>query len=767
MSAIVITPVGSKHDKSLRRLRIEMHGAVQGVGFRPTVYRIAQALRLNGWVRNTTAGLEIEIEGPSEELDRFLNLLQTEQPRAAILQAQTVSRVSPTGASGFEILLGGQNSAAEDVRSAAVLPDIATCSDCLEDLVDTGGRRFGYPFTNCTNCGPRYSILLDIPYDRPNTTMRVFALCPACQREYDSFADRRFHAQPNACSVCGPCLSLGEHSGASSDPLSVAVKALHDGKIVAIKGIGGFHLLVDAQNPVAILRLRERKHREAKPFAVLMPSLEVLKEYCIMSAQEETLLTSFPAPIVLLQRNPSRQLALEIAPWSSRLGVMLPYSPLYHLLMKQYPFPVVATSGNQVNEPIAIDNEEALERLKHIADLFLLHDRKIVRPCDDSVAHIVRNSPQMIRRARGYAPLPVVLPFDLPPVLAVGGHLKNTVAISIGKQVVLSQHIGDLDSPESRSAFENAIEDLCRLYRFKPELIVSDLHPEYASTRWAKAYSIASGVPVKAVQHHHAHVAACAAENEIETDYLGIAWDGAGLGLDGNIWGGEFFRVSGGQFERIAYLRPFQLPGGEAAMRDCSRSAASLLFGTYGSCLDSEHPSTTSIEPGLWPMLAKNIQSPVTTSIGRLFDGIAYLIGTATQNRFEGEAASRLESVIGSLNTTEGYAIESKQGIGDWASLIDALLADKMREVSVPRMAAKFHNALALWILDIARTTNLRDVVLSGGVFQNAYLVTCTSTLLEQNDFRVHTHHKVPPNDGGLSLGQAALARHAAMESMR
>jgi hydrogenase maturation protein HypF len=759
MSATLTTSPLAKQDDSLKRLHIQMHGAVQGVGFRPTVYRIAQSLRLSGWVRNTPAGLDIEIEGPIDLLDRFLALLQSEQPRAAVLHAQIVSRISPMGGSCFEILLGGECSTADYVRSAAVSPDIATCSDCLADLADTGGRRFSYPFTNCTNCGPRYSILLDIPYDRPNTTMRVFALCSACQREYDSSADRRFHAQPNACSVCGPRLLLEEPSSASSDSLSFAVEALRDGKIVAIKGIGGFQLLVDARNPIAVLRLRKRKQREEKPFAVLMPSLDVVKEYCVVSEQEEVLLTSSAAPIVLLQRKPLEQLALEVATSSSSLGVMLPYSPLHHLLMKQYPFPVVATSGNQANEPIAIENDEGLERLKNIADIFLLHNRRIVRPCDDSVAHIVRKLPQVIRRARGFAPLPLVLPFDLPPVLAVGGHLKNTVAISIGKQVVLSQHIGDLDSVESRSAFERAIDDLCRLYRFKPELIVCDLHPDYASTKWARAFSQDSGVPIKSVQHHHAHLAACAAENEIETDYLGVAWDGAGLGLDGGIWGGEFFRVSGCQFERIAHLRPFQLPGGEAAMRDCSRPAASLLFGTYSSSLKNEHVSATSIEPGLWPMLAKNIQSPMTTSIGRLFDGVAYLIGVAKHNRFEGEAASRLEDAIGSLKTTDGYAIESKQGIGDWASLIDALLADKKNGVSESHMAGKFHNALAFWILDIARTTNLRDVVLSGGVFQNAYLATCTSTLLEQNGFRVLTHHKVPPNDGGLSLGQAALAR--------
>ncbi len=759
MEAALTSSPTDEHLETLMRLHIHLHGAVQGVGFRPTVYRMAQSLRLSGWVRNTTAGLEIEVEGVQKTLDRFLALLQSEQPRAAVVQTQNVSRVAPTGKIGFEILLTGDSFTGEASRSTAVLPDIATCPECIADLFDTTNRRSRYPFTNCTNCGPRYSIVLDIPYDRPNTTMRSFALCRACQREYDSYEDRRFHAQPNACSVCGPRLSLGQGNNASADALAIAVQALHDGKIVAVKSVGGFQLLVDAQNPAALRRLRERKHREDKPFAVLMPSLQAVKEHCVVSAEEEALLTSPAAPIVLLQPLSANGLAIEVAPSSPRLGVMLPYSPLHHLLMSLYPSPVVATSGNRVNEPIAIDNQEAIERLKDIADIFLLHDRAIVRPCDDSVTHVVRGLPQILRRARGYAPLPIVLPSDLPPVVAVGGHLKNTVAIAIGKQVILSQHIGDLDSVESREAFECAIDDLCRLYRFKPEMIVCDLHPEYASTKWARAHAISSGIPILAVQHHQAHVAAGAAENGMESDYLGIAWDGAGLGTDGDIWGGEFFQVSHGVFERIAHLRPFALPGGEAAMRDCSRAAASLLFNTYGSSVDSEPAGTSRIEPGLWQILAKGIQSPVSTSVGRLFDGVAYLAGVASHNRFEGQAATCLEKAIGNLHTDECYAIETRDGVGDWASLMDALLVDKAKGMDVAFIAAKFHNALAMWILHIARATHLRDVVLSGGVFQNAYLTVRASVLLEQNGFRVFTHHKVPANDGGLSLGQAALAR--------
>jgi len=490
------------------RLRVVLCGAVQGVGFRPAVYRLAEKLRLAGWVRNSGAGLEIEVEGSSEQLDQFLHKLKTERPRAAVVTTEEVSRISPAGGVWFEILPSDETIS----RTAAVLPDLATCPDCLRELRDPADRRSGYAFTNCTLCGPRYTILLDIPYDRPNTTMSSFAVCPACRREYESVHDRRFHAQPNACPACGPHLWSVPEQGERAGALAHAAEALAQGQILALKGIGGFQLLVDARNPVAVMRLRKRKYREEKPFALLMPSLAVVRKHCIVTTAEEELLVSPAAPIVLLRPNEGCDLAPEVAKSSPYLGVMLPYSPLHHLLMARYPFPVVATSGNRAEEPIAIDNDEARERLKDIADVFVLHNRPIARPCDDSVARVSGDRPQILRRARGYAPLPVITPRDLPPVLAVGGHLKNTVAIALGRQVFLSQHVGDLDSVESRQAFERAIADLCRLYRFEPKLVACDLHPDYASTQWA----LDSGLPVVQIQHHHAHVAACAAENGID-----------------------------------------------------------------------------------------------------------------------------------------------------------------------------------------------------------------------------------------------------------
>jgi hydrogenase maturation protein HypF len=729
----------------IERLRVVLRGAVQGVGFRPAVYRLAEKLRLAGWVRNSGAGLEIEVEGSSEQLDHFLHKLKAERPGAAVVTTEEVSRIAPTGCAWFEILPSAENVP----KTAAVLPDLATCPECLHELLDPADRRLGYAFTNCTLCGPRYTILVDIPYDRPNTTMRSFVSCPVCRREYESPGDRRFHAQPNACPICGPRLwsEPGQAEGAGA--VVRAAEALTRGEIVALKGVGGFQLLVDARNPVAVVRLRERKHREEKPFALLMPSLEVVREYCMVSAAEEELLVSQAAPIVLLQPKEGCDLAPEVAKSSPYLGVMLPYSPLHYLLMGQFPYPVVATSGNRADEPIAIENDEARERLKDIADVFVLHNRPIARPCDDSVARISCGRPQILRRARGYAPLPVVTPRGLPPVLAVGGHSKNTVAIALGRQVFLSQHVGDLDAVESRQAFERAIEDLCRLYRFEPKLVACDLHPDYASTQWA----LASGLPVVQVQHHHAHVAACAAENGIEMNYLGVAWDGAGLGLDGTIWGGEFFVANHRGFERIAHLRPFRLPGGEAAFRDCSRAAASLILETCGA--DSEG---RVVDARIRAMMERGINAPLSSSVGRLFDAVAYLSGAADRNRFEGQAAMCLERAMGGIRTTETYEIENQKGIGNWAPLVEALLSDVQAGLDVARITAKFHNALANWIVAVAQTADVCEVVLSGGVFQNAYLTARTSVLLEEHGFRVVTHHQVPANDGGISLGQAVLA---------
>ena len=728
-----------------KRLRITLRGAVQGVGFRPFVYRLATEMSLTGWVLNSSSGLVVEVEGPAEQLAIFQQRLESERPKASVVIARESAWLHVEGSTRFEI----HKSDTDTGKSVNVLPDLATCPECRAELLDPNNRRFRYPFTNCTNCGPRYTIILDIPYDRPNTTMRDFVLCAACREEYENPANRRFHAQPNACPVCGPKLD---------GTVAETAAALRRGEILALKGIGGFQLLADARQPAAVARLRQRKHREEKPFALMMPSLEAAREYCLITPAESELLESQAAPIVLLQPKPGSDIAWNVAHCSPYLGVMLPYSPLHHLLMRECNFPLIATSGNRSDEPIAISNDEAEVRLKDIADRFLMHNRPIVRPCDDSVVRLTRGKAGILRRARGYAPLGIHVNRELPPVLAVGGHLKNTVAIAVGRDVFLSQHIGDLETLEARHAFERAIDDLCRLYSFTPQAVVCDLHPDYASTHWAEN----SGLPIIRVQHHQAHVAACAAENAIEGPYLGISWDGTGYGLDSAIWGGEFFRVEDGRYERVAHLRPFPLPGGDAAVREGWRSAASLKFQVLGA-ESLQSTSDTSTKSGLdlpkiRHMLERGINVVPTTSVGRLFDAVASISGLAQRNRFEGQAAMLLENEIGALRTDEAYPLPA----GDWGALIRAVVKDTHAGVSVALISARFHNALVNWIVEVAEQVALKQVVLSGGVFQNRYLTERAAAVLESRGFEVFTHHQVPPNDGGIALGQAAMSVIAA-----
>ena len=586
-------------------------------------------------------------------------------------------------------------------KTAAVMPDLATCEECLAECTTEGERRFGYPFTNCTRCGPRYTIVVDIPYDRPNTTLRGFPLCEDCEREYRSPDDRRFHAQPIACPRCGPKLSRG-----------LPTAELAAGQIVALKGIGGYQLLVDARNQNAVARLRERKHREWKPFAVMVPSLEAARQYAVISHEEERLLCSKAAPIVLLR--PRLGLAPAVSTVSPYVGIMLPYSPLHHLLLREFPHPVVATSGNLSDEPICTDEAQAHERLGGIADVFVDHNRPIARACDDSVTRVVRRRETVMRRARGYAPLPVPVNRELPRILAVGGHLKNTVALGIGRQVIVSQHIGDLDTWESRQAFEQAIADLCRLYEFTPEMIACDLHPDYSSTIWAEQQE----KPLLRIQHHIAHAFSCAAENDVREPYLGVSWDGTGYGFDGAIWGSEMFLIDGAKVERVAHLRPFRLPGGDRAAKDC---------GLCAEALRSPSPH------GHW-----------TTSMGRLFDGAASLLGVTQTNRFEGEAGLRLESIA--ADGGDAYSLPE----GDWREMIEAI-----SKANDPALASsRFHNALVAWIVEAARRTSVRHVTLSGGCFQNVVLAERTCVALERIGVRAHTHQRVPANDGGISLGQ-------------
>ena len=767
------------------RLFIAIHGAVQGVGFRPFVYRLATELSLSGWVSNSSQGVMIEAEGEKTILDSFLLRIEKEKPVRSFIQSLESSFLDAQGYEGFTIRESDQTGEV----SAFVLPDIAACPECLEDILDPGNRRYRYPFTNCTNCGPRYSIIESLPYDRPHTTMKGFPMCPECREEYENPMDRRFHAQPNACPKCGPQLALWNTDGRSLAKqdlaLSHSVEALRAGKIVAVKGIGGFHLMVDARNEEAVLRLRQRKHREEKPFALMFPSIESVQMECEVSSLEERLLLSPEAPIIILNRNLSfgnRHSAIceSVAPHNPSLGVMLPYAPLHHLLMKELNFPIVATSGNLSNEPMCIDEREAVIRLKGIADLFLVHDRPIVRHVDDSIVRVMMGRELVLRRARGYAPLPITInSLDGTTTLAVGAHLKNTIALANGKNVFISQHIGDLESLESMNAFHDVIKSAENLYHVLPERFVCDMHPDYLSTQFAK---IADANAIQ-IQHHYAHVASCMAENQLEGPLLGVSWDGAGYGPDGTIWGGEFLLIGDSSFERVAMLRTFRLPGGEKAIHEPRRTAVGVLYEMYGESLFARDdiPFLKSFDSGelllLRQMLTKKINSPVTSSAGRLFDAVAALIGIRNAVTFEGQAAMELEWAIGQVNVEETYPFtigecrmpNDRTGEAgyeqdrtrrktlhavDWAPMISEIIEDGKGKVSTATISAKFHNTLSSMIVDVVRTVGEKRIVLTGGCFQNKYLAERTVRLLRDQGFKPYWHQRVPPNDGGISLGQ-------------
>jgi hydrogenase maturation protein HypF len=776
------------------RLQITITGAVQGVGFRPFIFRLALESGLTGWVNNTSEGVVIEAEGTDKNLKIFLNRIIKEKPHLSFIQSLESSYLDPVGYKKFEI----RESNGEGEKKA---PDIATCPECLLEIFDSSNRRYRYPFTNCTHCGPRYSIIEALPYDRSNTTMRDFEMCDNCYAEYEDPLDRRFHAQPNACPDCGPHLELwnGEGKVLSShdEALLDACHSLLLGAIVAIKGLGGFHLVVDGRSDEDVNRLRQLKHREEKPFALMYPSIEKVKEDCAVSEIEGRLLTSPASPIVLLLRRmkqadvsessgsaqtgkisslPESGLpdsdqvgipARAVAPGNPNLGVMLPYTPLHHLLMNTLDFPVVATSGNLSDEPICTDEREALDRLGHIADVFLVHNRPIARHVDDSILRVISDRTLMLRRARGYAPLPIHINKSLPSVLAVGGHLKNTIATSREKEIYISQHIGDLETVEAYNAFKGVIKSFQNLYDYRPEKIVCDIHPDYLSTQYARA----SHYPVSSVQHHYAHILSCMAENELDGILLGVAWDGSGYGLDNTIWGGEFLKIDEDSFLRTAHFRTFRLPGGEKAIREPSRTAIGLLYEIFGESVFSRDdliPLQEFSEQDrkiLQGMLNKRINAPLTSSVGRLFDAIASIVGLRQHSSFEGQAAMELEYSLDGVMTEDRYPFRiAESGVGskempyviDWSPILLEILEDVMEKNPPGKISAKFHNTLAEIILAVAKRVREKRVVLSGGCFQNKYLTERTIQLLKDEGFRPYWHQRVPPNDGGIVLGQTA-----------
>jgi hydrogenase maturation protein HypF len=755
---------------------LEIEGTVQGVGFRPFVARLAARHGLRGWVRNDARGVTVRVAGAGELLDAFTRELRATPPPAARLTdlrerpTSGIPDLPPLPAVGFVIL---DSEVDADARTAAVTPDLALCADCRRELGDPTDRRHDYPFINCTNCGPRYSILRELPYDRPRTTMAEFVMCPACRREYDDPADWRYHAQPNACPACGPhvelCAASGARLASRGAAVAAAAEALRSGRIVAVKGLGGFHLMVDAADEAAVAELRRRKHREEKPLAVMFPSLESLQAAAVLERDDVRWLTSAAAPIVLVRRRAGAALAEAVAPKNPWIGALLPYTPLHVRLLQACARPVVATSGNLSEEPLCTDNDEARQRLGAIADLFLVHDRPIARPVDDSVMRRSADGPVLLRRARGFAPAPFRLPENAAanePLLCVGGHMKNTIAVTAGTNLVLSPHIGDLSNPVSTDAFRRTVELLGSLHATRFARVVCDAHPDYASTRYAQSL----GVPVVTVQHHLAHILSCLLEHDGGPEQvLGVAWDGTGYGSDGTVWGGEFIVVNRAarQARRVGHLLPFRLPGGEAAVREPRRSALGLLHKMTAGNI--EHLQASAKQLGfrdnelavLLSLLERGVHAPVTTSVGRLFDGVAALLGLRQRCSFEGQAAMEVEFSADLESQEEGGLIMPIIGpaVGgiwqiDWRPTIAAIVRSRPT-VPAGLLAAHFHETLVRAAVGLATRVGIGTVVLTGGCFQNVRLLNMTRQALQSAGFNTMCHRDLPPNDGGLAAGQA------------
>ncbi len=758
-------------------------GVVQGVGFRPFVYRLAFEEGLAGFIGNDTDGVTIEVEGPEERVEAFLDRLRAEAPPLARIDSIVARDVTAIGEVGFRIV-------ASEVLgpvSTGIPADAATCRDCLRELLDPEDRRYGYPFLNCTNCGPRFTITRRIPYDRPQTSMARFKMCAACEAEYDDPLSRRFHAQPNACWDCGPRVWLvgADGSALSADnPVAATIDRLVAGQIMAIKGVGGFHLSVDATNQAAVMRLRERKHRYGKPLAVMVQDVEAAREVCTLTAAEEALLQTVARPIVLARKRDGGGIAEGVAPGIPWLGVFLPYAPLQHLLFADGRLrALVMTSANLSEEPIAIDNDEALARLGAIADAFLMHDREILQRCDDSVAAVVDGTPQLIRRARGFVPLGVELPLDAPPLLAVGGHLKNVFALARGRRVYQSQHLGDLENLTGLEFFKESLDHLMRTFEIEPETVVHDLHPGYLSTEWAKEWARERGLPLIAVQHHHAHVAGCMAEHGLR-EAIGLTLDGTGYGTDGRIWGGEVLIARLDGFERFAHLEYVAMPGGDAAVREPWRMAFAALraadFDVESEQIVKLLGAQASEVRVLRRMVERGINSPMTSSLGRLFDAVAAVVLNRRVVDYEAQAAIELEGIaVDEPDRFEqgDYVPElhdAEEGSGSAAvirtgKMWKAVLEDLWRGVPASRISARFHAGIAEGFINVAGNarieSGINQVAMSGGCMHNRRLARLLRVGLEAQGFQVFQHAQVSPGDGGLSYGQVAVA--AAMLAKR
>lgn len=755
---------------------IHITGIVQGVGFRPFVFNLAERLGLFGWVCNTAAGVEIEVDGDSVALESFVAALEDEAPPLAHIDNIQVTYHPPKGFTAFEII----HSQDDPNAFIPVSPDMSICPDCLRELFDPTDRRYRYPFINCTNCGPRFTIIRDIPYDRPLTTMADFGMCEDCRAEYENPRDRRFHAQPVACPQCGPqiWLEYRGHNIPGEQAISQARKLLSEGKIIAIKGLGGFHLACDATNPQAVRELRRRKLRVDKPFAVMVPNLRAADQHCLVGLAGQKLLESPEHPIVLLQRRSGSLIASEVAPGQNTLGIMLPYTPLHHLLLEptaDFCTALVMTSGNLSEEPIATDNEEARRRLANLADAFLMHNRTIQTRTDDSVVRIFQGSLMSIRRSRGYAPQPLNLPWNAPQLLAAGAELKNTFCLTRDRYAFLSHHIGDLENYETLTAFEQGVQHFERLFRIRPQALACDLHPNYLATRYAQARAESENLPLIAVQHHHAHIAACMAEHQLPVGeaIIGVSLDGTGYGTDGNIWGGEFLVATYRHFERAYHLRYVPLPGGDLAVREPWRLALAYLRQAGIEWTGDLPPVQTARflnrETGqdllkiVENQLQTGINTPLTSSMGRLFDAAAALIGLRETVSYEAQAAIELEAQV-APHEFGLYPFEIDNAQIDPTPLWHALVADLRAGTHPHILAARFHNGIAMLIHTICsrmrQTYGINKVALSGGVWQNITLLSRTVGMLQNDHFDVLIQRQIPANDGGLALGQAVVALH-------
>jgi hydrogenase maturation protein HypF len=782
----------------MQSLRVHITGVVQGVGFRPFVYNLATRLKLKGWVNNTSAGVDIHIEGEEADLNSFIEKLSSEKPPLASLDEISVREAALENYQTFDI----QHSTSIEGAFQPISPDVAVCDDCLREMFDPADRRYRYPFINCTNCGPRFTIIQDIPYDRPKTTMAGFALCPDCEREYKDPTDRRFHAQPVACPVCGPHVWLemssrfqvsGFRSPEGDDAIQETRRLLAEGKIVAVKGLGGFHLACDATNAQSVSELRARKLRVDKPFALMMPDVETIERHCFVSDAEREALQSAARPIVLLKRKPESNIAKEVAPKQDWLGVMLPYTPLHYLLFADslHPSsfilpPLVMTSGNLSEEPIATDNDEARERLASLADAFLFHNRDIHIRCDDSVVRVISHQSSVIshqsdgklitdywslmtyplRRSRGYSPFPVKLPFEVPHILAAGSELKNTFCITNKNYAFLSHHIGDMENYETLKSFEQGVEHFERLFRVKPVAIACDLHPNYLATRYAIERAQRENLPMFNVQHHHAHIAACMAEHGLDGSrpVIGLAFDGTGYGDDGAIWGGEILVADYRGYQRVGQLEYFPLPGGDASIKKPARTALALLWSLgldWDDRLESVKEFCAEDRTLLRTQLEKKINTPLTSSMGRLFDAAAALAGVRQSVNYEAQAAIEFEALADSAEAGK-YPFTWSPPKVQVRGAVEALVADALAGVPIGVMSARFHNGLAevcrVACVETREKFGVNEVALSGGVWQNITLLRGALPLLENEGFKVYIHREVPTNDGGLSLGQAVIA---------